>query len=198
MQTPGRGIFCARRFYRVAAGTPEVRVADCAFNADAAISMMNKAFSLHCAVLVLPELCLTGYTCSDLFLQDKLLSGAEEALGKVIGASAGMKMLVFVGLPFPARGKLYNCAAAICDGRLLGLVPKSHIPNYSEFYEARHFTPAPDENISVRACGFDALLGVRQLFSCVSVPDLIVGAEICEDLWVPSPPSSRRRARARR
>ncbi len=176
-------------FIRVAAATPQVRVADCEFNAAAAIGMMKKAADLGCGVLVLPELCLTAYTCSDLFLQDTLLDGAEAALKRVAEESAGTKLLTFVGLPFRARGKLYNCAAAVFDGRVLGLVPKTHIPNYSEFYEARHFSPAPADNLTVTVCGSEVILGTHQLFTCSTMKELVIGAEICEDLWVPSPPS---------
>lgn len=176
-------------FIRVAAATPQVRVADCAFNAQQVVDMMRRAEELGCGVLVLPELCLTAYTCSDLFLQDTLLDGAQNALERVVKESAGTKLVTFVGLPFRAYGKLYNCAAAVFDGRVLGLVPKTHIPNYSEFYEARHFSPAPAENLTVTVCGCEVLLGTRQLFVCSGMKELIIGAEICEDLWVPAPPS---------
>lgn len=125
----------------------------------------------------------------DLFLQDTLLDGAEAALKRVAEESAGTKLLTFVGLPFRARGKLYNCAAAVFDGRVLGLVPKTHIPNYSEFYEARHFSPAPADNLTVTVCGSEVILGTHQLFTCSTMKELVIGAEICEDLWVPSPPS---------
>ena len=177
-------------FIKVAAGTPEIRVADCAYNARQCIALIREAQGQGVKVLALPELCLTGYTCGDLFFQDTLLRGAEDALGQVLEATRPVDMLVALGLPVRAEGKLYNCAAVLCRGELLGLVPKTCLPNYGEFYEKRWFEPAPEEEfLSLTLCGQEVFLGKRHLFRCDTLPDLVVGVEICEDLWSSAPPS---------
>ena len=140
--------------------------------------------------MTLPELSVTGYTCSDLFFSDSLIKSAERAVESIIEHTKGKKMLVFVGVPVSAYGKLYNCAAVVSNGELLGLVPKTNIPNYSEFYELRHFTPAPETDSVVRFCGRDVNFGVHQIFSCAEMPSLRVSAEICEDMWVANTPST--------
>ena len=174
-------------FIRVCAATPDIRVADCTYNEGNIAKLMDEAYEKQVSVLVFPELCITGYTCGDLFLQDALLNAAQESLKHIVEHSRGMKMLVFVGMPYVHQGKLYNVAAAVCDGRLLGLVPKKNIPNYSEFYEMRHFTPGMDECVET-ALGVS--MGSRMLFACENVKNLVVGAEICEDVWVACPPST--------
>lgn len=177
-------------FIKVAAGTPEIKVADCAFNAACTINLMKQADKLGVRLLVLPELGLTGYTCGDLFLQPVLLDGAREALNSVRKASAKMDMLVIVGLPVQVRGKLYNCAAVICHGEILGLVPKTHLPNYGEFYEKRWFSPAPEQSDYYSGFGDDVIpFSSKLLFSCAQLPDFSVAVEICEDLWAVNPPS---------
>lgn len=174
-------------FIRVCAATPDIRVADCAYNEKNIMNLMDEAYEKQVSVLVFPELCITGYTCSDLFLQDVLLKAAQDSLRHIVSHSAGKNMLVFVGMPFMHKGKLFNVAAAICDGRLLGLVPKKNIPNYSEFYEMRHFTPGMDECVDT---ALGVKLGSRLLFRCENIEELVVGAEICEDVWVACPPST--------
>ncbi len=176
-------------FIRLATATPLIEVADCAGNAAQVISLLQAAENQGAAVLVLPELVLTGYTCSDLFLSQTLLDGAREALQQVITASSGLKVLAIVGLPLAVGPDLYNVAAVIQDGSLLGLVPKLNIPNYSEFYEARHFSAGKPEIQSIPWFGQEVPLGSHLLFACREVPDLVVGIEICEDLWVIAPPS---------
>jgi NAD+ synthase (glutamine-hydrolysing) len=141
-------------------------------------------------VLCLPELCLTGYTCGDLFLQERLLSAALEALAGLIEKSATLPLITAVGLPLVNEGKLFNVAAVFCLGRLLGIVPKTYIPNYGEFYEMRHFSPATKETKRVSLCGVDVPMGVKILFQDDKTPALRIGAELCEDLWIPIPPSS--------
>ncbi len=179
-------------FLKVAAATPRIRVADCSYNASRVEAMAAEAAEHGAALLVFPELCLTGYTCGDLFLQDSLLQGAEQALARVIDASARHAVLLVVGLPFRLDGALYNVAAVVCRGKLLGLVPKHSIPNYGEFYEARHFTSgrgiAP---MPVHICGQDTWFGDGLLFRCNDLPAFALGCEICEDLWVADPPSAR-------
>lgn len=174
-------------FIRVCAATPDIRVADCAYNEKNIMNLMDEAYEKQVSVLVFPELCITGYTCGDLFLQDVLLKAAQDSLRHIVSHSAGKNMLVFVGMPFMHKGKLFNVAAAICDGRLLGLVPKKNIPNYSEFYEMRHFAPGMDECVDT---ALGVKLGSRLLFRCENIEELVVGAEICEDVWVACPPST--------
>ena len=174
-------------FIRVCAATPDIRVADCQYNEKNIMKLMDEAYAKQISVLVFPELCITGYTCGDLFLQDVLLSAAQDSLKHIVEHSTGMKMLMFVGMPFMHKGKLFNVAAAICGGRLLGLVPKKNIPNYSEFYELRHFTPGGDECVDT---SLGVKMGSKMLFSCENVKNLVVAAEICEDVWVACPPST--------
>ncbi|MDR1298841.1 MAG: NAD(+) synthase [Oscillospiraceae bacterium] len=177
-------------FVRVAAASPQIRVADCDHNADRIIELMDRAASGGVSLLCLPELCLTGYTCGELFLQELLQRGARDALSRLIEHSAGHRMAVIAGLPLLSGGKLYNVAAVFGNGRLYGFVPKTHLPGYGEFYERRHFSPAPSRVASARFGGADIPFGTQLLFRCASAPDFTFAAEICEDLWVPSPPSA--------
>ena len=151
---------------------------------------MKKAAGHGAKILVLPELCLTGYTCSDLFLQRCLLDGAIDALQTVTKASRGLSLLTIAGLPLTVEDKLYNCAAVVFDGQVLGVIPKTNLPNYNEFYEKRHFTPAPEKNTVCRLFGKEVPFGAKLLFCCGSLPELKIAVEICEDMWSPIPPSS--------
>ena len=179
-------------FVKTAAVSPKIRVADPVYNGTEIIRLMKETWGKGARIIVFPELCITGYTCSDLFRQELLLKTAKEVLMEIVEASAGMDGLFFVGLPLENHGKLYNVAAVYSDGELLGLVPKSYIPNYSEFYEARHFTAAPEGLSYERWLEEDAVpFGTNQLFTCRSMPELKVAVEICEDLWTPNPPSVR-------
>ncbi len=178
-------------FIKVAAGTPKIRVADCAYNAQQCIDLICQGAEQGVKVLCLPELCLTGYTCADLFLQDTLLRGAEEALETVLEATKEVDMLVAVGLPVRSKwdNKLYNCAAILHKGVLQGLVPKTYIPNYGEFYEQRWFASGAGISQGMELCGQSVCMEAGALLRCESVPNLVVGVEICEDLWAPEPPS---------
>ncbi len=177
-------------FIKVAAATPEIKVADPAFNKQAIIQKIEEAEQKRAVVAVFPELCITGYTCGDLFLMEPLLQQAKQALLDIAAETNGKNMLVFVGLPFAWKGRLYNVAAALGNGEVLGLVPKTCIPNYNEFYEGRYFTPGMGQAEEVvLAGGKKAPMGSRLLFCADSVPELKVGVEICEDLWAPAPPS---------
>jgi NAD+ synthase (glutamine-hydrolysing) len=179
-------------FVKAAALAPKIKVADTKYNAEEIIRLMKEAYTNGARIIVLPELCITGYTCSDLFLQELLLREAQGALKQIVDASAGLDGLFFVGLPMEIRGKLYNVAAVFSDGELLGLVPKSYIPNYSEFYEVRHFTKAPAEYTFVDWQQDEPVpFGTNLLFQCADMPHLLVAAEICEDVWTPNPPSVR-------
>ena len=179
-------------FISVACGTPKLRLADCAYNAEQTFQMMRSAEQAGVKVLVLPELGLTGYTCGDLFFQEVLLREAEEALKTVLAATRNLEVVTAVGLPLRVRGKLYNCAAVIQRGKILGIVPKTHLPNYGEFYEKRWFAPAPVEAESLPLLGQEFVtFGAGQVFRCEDVPELTLGFEICEDLWSPDSPSAR-------
>ena len=178
-------------FVTVAAGTPAIRVADCRYNAESCFTLMREAYRQGVRVLCLPELCLTGYTCGDLFLQDTLLDGAEEALFTVLEATRSLDMIAAVGLPVRRHNKLYNCAAVIHKGEILGVVPKTHLPNYGEFYEKRWFTPGGPADRLFTLCSQETVFGTDVLFSCETLPGLTIGVELCEDLWAPQPPSVR-------
>lgn len=179
-------------FIKVAAGTPKIRVADCAYNAGQIISLMKDAAAQGVKVLALPELCLTGYTCGDLFLQPTLLKGAEEGLAAILEATGELDMVTALGLPVPNEwdGKLYNCAAVIRKGEILGLVPKTYLPNYGEFYEGRWFTSGREADDTVELCGQRVCMYPNGVFACETVPELVIGVELCEDLWAPEPPST--------
>ena len=177
-------------FISVACVTPKLRLADCHYNAEQTFTMMRQAEKAGAKVLVLPELGLTGYSCGDLFYQETLLRGAEEALATVLEATRNLEVVTAVGLPVRINNKLYNCAAIIQYGTILGLVPKSHLPNYGEFYEKRQFAPAPEDGQYVTLCGQeDIWFQAGQVFWCDNIPDLALGFEICEDLWTPDSPS---------
>src|SRR5258708_1012782 len=179
-------------FLRVAAAVPALRVADCAYNAERILALMARAETQEVGILVFPELCVTGYTCGDLFQQITLQKGALEALAHL--AQLGMMVysgVAIVGLPISLDDQLFNCAAVIHGGRILGLVPKSYLPNYKEFYEARWFSPAASvRSTDVLVDGTSIPFGAGQLFESPEVEGLILGVEICEDLWTPMPPSS--------
>lgn len=176
-------------YVRVEVVTPDIKVADCIFNTEQICSRIDKAYGAQVSVIVFPEMCITGYTCNDLFLQDTLLSDAQKSLATITEYTKGKNMLTVVGLPFEYCNKLYNVAAVIKDGVILGLVPKKYIPNYNEFYERRQFTEGFDKAVKVCVAGQQTYMGSRILFRCSDFEKLVVGVEICEDLWTPLPPS---------
>ena len=232
-------------FVKAAAVTPKIKVADTKYNAELILDMMKESTRQGAKIVVFPELCLTGYTCQDLFLQERLLQGAKDALMKLVKESASLDAIFFVGLPFEILGKLYNVAAVFSHGEVLGLVPKSYLPNYNEFYEARYFTSGEDVDgtVTIRRSEYglhhdeemtdedvefglgaelealeeedsfeeleeideepdyidedeteefdevDVPISSNILFICQEMPKLKIAAEICEDLWVPNPPS---------
>lgn len=176
-------------FITVATATPQVAVADCEANTQAILACINEMAAAHAKVMVLPELCITGYTCSDLFWQTKLLDEAEAALSVIAEESRQVDALIAVGMPLRVAGKLLNVAAILCRGKVLGFVPKVNLPAYNEFYETRHFTSGSADMGMVQFSGEEIPVGTNLLFSCENVADLCVAAEICEDLWVPNPPS---------
>ena len=178
-------------FIRVAAATPDIKVADCDYNADRIIELIKQAAAEDVSIVVFPELCITGYTCGDLFLQKVLLDGAKNALVKIAKETADCDLLAFVGLPFELDGKLYNCAAALCNGKILAFIPKKNIPAYSEFYELRHFTEWQEGSQNIYFSDTLWFPFGNITFKCVNIPELVIGVEICEDLWVPEPPSGK-------
>ncbi len=177
-------------FIKTAAATPEIRVADCEYNADKIIGLIAEAKMRAVKVLVFPELCITGYCCHDLFYQPVLLNGALEQLARIVEATSGSDMLSAVGCPIVFHGELYNCVVIIQNGEILGVIPKKFLPNYNEFYEARQFTSAPDGKFDIELLGKSVPFGLNLLFECSDIPELTFAAEICEDLWSPDPPST--------
>jgi len=179
-------------FLRVAAASPELRLADCPFNADRTLALMKQAEDHGVNLIVFPECGLTGYTCHDLFHHKPLREAAASALDRVV--ELGTKVfrgVAVVGLPFEVDGQLYNCAAIIHSGKILGVVPKTYLPNYKEFYDARYFCPADNSVINnVRIGGENVPFGTNLLFDCRNLPGFTLAAEICEDLWMPVPPTS--------
>ena len=177
-------------FLKAAALSPALRVADCAYNTQQIITQLKDAAARGVKLAVFPEFCLTGYTCGDLFLQHTLQQGALTGLQSILDASRELDVVALVGLPLLVRGKLYNVAAVLCRGRLLGLVPKTYLPNYGEFYEKRQFTPGSTEVEWVTVCGQQVPFGTSLLFRCCEMPSFVLGVEICEDLWSALPPST--------
>jgi NAD+ synthase (glutamine-hydrolysing) len=179
-------------FVRVAVAIPEVRVADVAWNAARTQKLMRAAADAHACLVVFPELGLTAYSCDDLFHQDALLERAQRALADIAEASASILVTAVVGLPLRYQNSLFNCAAVVSGGRILGIVPKTYLPNYREYYEARHF--AAGDGVAEGTLdlpGFPGIpFGTRLLFRASNQPLFVLAAEICEDLWVPIPPSS--------
>ena len=175
-------------FVKVAAATPSIRVADCGYNATQIVELMKASARLGIKVLVFPELCLTGTTCGDLFFQDTLLDGAENALEHVLEETARLEVFTVVGLPVRYESRLYNCAAVLFGGELLALVPKTHL----SAGEGRWFTPAPGASFDsdCQLAGQQAPLSSSQLFTCNCLPSLTVGVEVGEDLLAPVPPAA--------
>lgn len=177
-------------FVKAAALTPGIRVADTGYNAGQIKKNMDEAAEQGAKIIVFPELCITGYTCGDLFLQETLLEGAREALKDIAAHTRGKDALIFVGLPLEMEGKLYNTAAVLHDGKILAFVPKATIPNYGEFYEVRHFAAGRKEAETILFDGEEIPFGTHILFRCDAIEGLQVGCEICEDIWAPDTPST--------
>ena len=180
-------------FFRIAAATPQIRVADVEGNAQATLLCVRAAAEAGARALALPELCLTGYTCGDLFHDRALLAACERAVALLLEQTADVPLLFTVGVPVPVGGALYNCVAVCCAGELLGLTAKAHLPNYSEFYEQRWFreAPGPLEPVDVEYAGQLVPLASQIVYRCADAgaQDVVIGVEVCEDLWVAAPPS---------
>lgn len=178
-------------FIRVGAAVPKCKLADCIYNKDKLIQLMQKAAEKQIQVLVFPELSITTYTCGDLFFQFSLLESAQKGLSDIVSASQSIDVFTVVGLPIAADNQIFNCAVAIYRGKILGVVPKTFLPNYGEFYEKRWFSSA-SELISkeITLCGQKVPIGADLLFTAEQIPYCKIGVELCEDLWSPIPPSS--------
>ena len=177
-------------FIKVAAGTPEIQVTNCEYNADAIIAMIKRAEQDEVKVLVLPELTIVGYTCGDLVLSIALTDAAMRALERITRATEGSDMVVAIGVPIVFGHLLYNCAAVVQNGRVLGVIPKTHLGNYGEFYEKRTYAAALETIEEMELFGQKAPFGNRLVFCCRELPLLNIGVEICEDLWAAVPPST--------
>ena len=180
-------------FFRVASATPECTVGDCGENTAAILSLIKEASDTGVSLIVFPELCITGYTCGDLFSQELICRVSLAAVRLIAEKTKELSITSIVGFPFCWGNSRYNCAAVISHGKIQGIVPKTHIPNYGEFYEVRHFAPAPAESAVIPTGVFgpnEVPFGTRLLFSDEHTPELTFAVEICEDLWVPAPPSS--------
>ena len=178
-------------FIKVAAASPKLKVADCEYNGEQILESIFEAEKKGVRLLVFPELSISGYTCGDLFLQDALLQGCEHTLEELLKKTADRDILYVVGMPFAAGNKLYNAAVFCKNGRILAIVPKTNIPGYQEFYETRHFASGRKEAVSVTLAGQETYFGTDILLTCSDMPEFVIAAEICEDLWVPDSPSVR-------
>lgn len=181
-------------FIKAATATPKLIVADTAYNREQICSCIDEAVSQGAKLIVFPELCITGYTCQDLLLQELLLQEASKELLNIARHTKGMEALIFVGLPLVRENKLYNVAAAVFDGQVLGFIPKVHIPNYGEFYEGRHFARGNEEAVTYLFQTEEEMkqlpFGTNMLFDLPAIPGLRVGCELCEDVWAPKTPST--------
>ncbi|HQH79419.1 MAG TPA: nitrilase-related carbon-nitrogen hydrolase, partial [Synergistaceae bacterium] len=179
-------------FVRVAVCVPRLRVADAPFNTEETVTLARRAAEAHAVLAVFPELGLTAYSNEDLFHQEALLAAAKEALAYVVAASEGMRTTLVVGVPLRVDHRLFNCACVVSRGRILGVAVKSYLPNYREFYERRQFCPAEEvSSATVDLCGQRGIpFGADLIFAAENIPHFAFFVEICEDLWVPVPPSS--------
>ena len=180
-------------FVKVAAVSPSVKVADCEFNASQICEGIQRAFDDGANVVVFPELSVCGYTCGDLLLQNVLLQSAENAVEKIKDFCTGKQIFVVIGAPVVVCGKLYNCAVAIYDGKILGIVPKRNIPSYAEFYEGRYFESGDklDRVDKTEYCGETVDVCSKAVFRCRNMKNLCIGIEICEDMWIADGPADR-------
>ena len=177
-------------FVKTCAITPKIRVADTVYNGQIIMDSMEEASRAGAKLVVFPELCITGYTCGDLFWQNKLITSAKEELMKIAEKSRELDGIFFVGLPYDINGKIYNMAAAVSGGEVIGMVPKTYIPNYNEFYEARYFTSGQNLcTVEYLPDGTEVEVDTDLIFRCEDMPQLKIAVEICEDLWTPNPPS---------
>lgn len=180
-------------FIKVAAGVPDCTVADVAANTKEIKRLIGKANDLKINLLGLPELCITGYTCGDLFFSETLLNSAKNALKEITEYTAGLYPIVIVGVPLIYSSKLFNCAAVLSNGKILGIVPKTYLPNCAEFYEQRQFSSGVlvGKDATLNICGITAPFGTELIFAHNEMPEYTFGLEICEDLWAAVPTSEK-------
>ena len=178
-------------FVKVGFCTPEVKVADCVFNTEKIIEAIRNAEKDGVKLLVFPELCVTGYTCGDLFLQRRIIECAEKSLENIAASTKETGVIAAVGCPVSHAGRLYNCVCMVYGGKVIGIVPKKNLPNYSGFYEKRHFSEAPEIPMNINIGQTSCPFGTDLLFACREMPEFIIAAEVGEDLWAPCPPSVR-------
>lgn len=178
-------------YVKAGAAVPKLHLADCVYNKEEILKSIKNAAAKGIRILAFPELCITGYSCADLFFQKPLLAAAEKAVQEIAAETADLELLFALGVPIPADNRIFNCAVVLYRGKILGAVPKTFIPNYSEFYEDRWFAGANDLlSETVSFAGQDVPIGNDILFAADGFPGLQIGIEICEDLWTPIPPSS--------
>ncbi len=179
-------------FIKTAAASPKIRVADCDYNAEQIIKMSKEAYENGASLIVFPELCVTGYTCGDLFLQNTLIKSAEEAVSKIVEETKAFDIVVVIGAPISVKYSLYNCGIVIYKGEILGAVPKTHLPSHSEFSEGRYFSKGEDFETAISYASQDNVwVSKNIIFTCLDFEEFSFGIEICEDLWVASSPSVR-------
>lgn len=178
-------------FLKIACATPDVRVGDCDYNTDRILELIAQAHANGVKIICFPELSITGYTCGDLFFQDTLGLSAEQQLFRIVQETKEIDIVSIVGLPFVNQNKIYNCAAVISKGKLLGIVPKASLPNYGAHQELRYFAPGFDSEYFLKTKGEDVPFGTGLVFCCESMPELVFGVEICEDLYTADSPSVR-------
>lgn len=176
-------------YVKVATVTPKIEVANCEYNGEQVIKLIDKANKEKVKVLVFPELCLTGYTCGDLFLHDVLIKSAKDQLMKIVNYTKGIDILIALGLPFARNSKLYNVVAIIQDGKLLGLVPKKHIPNHGDMNESRYFNPGNHKAVYISVEGYQVPMGTNLLLRCKNRKELVISVEVGEDQLAPIPPA---------
>lgn len=176
-------------FFKTAAATCDIKVADCGYNTHSILKAIREAEAKGAELIVLPELCVTGYTCGDLFCQSTLLKEALRSLSYIKEASLTLNIIISLGLPLEYNGKLYNCALLLYRGIILGIVPKTYLPNYNEFYEKRWFTPAPKDTVCIDILGQKVPFGTKLIFKAKDYEHIAIAMEICEDVWAPVPPS---------
>ncbi len=177
-------------FIKVAACTPDIHVADCEFNTVSAVETIKKATSAGAQIICLPELCITGYTCGDLFFQKTLQDAAINSVLSVAHQTKHLDAVIFIGAPYVHKDALYNCAFCLNRGQIVGIVPKTYLPNYAEFYEMRHFAPSTGEMQTAVISGKEIPFGTSIIFCGGENGDVKIATEICEDLWAPIPPCS--------
>ncbi|MFP4698072.1 MAG: NAD(+) synthase [Eubacteriales bacterium] len=178
-------------FVRIGTGTPTIKVADINHNQNEIYKLIDEATALNISVLILPELCLTGYTCGDLFFQSKLIDETTSSIERIRAYTTNKSVFIVIGAPLQSNGQLYNCLIAICEGKIVGVVPKTYLPNYNEFYEERWFSSSYDAiTTTIKINNIEVPFGNDLLFCHKNIKNFKIGIEICEDLWVPIPPSS--------